>query len=222
VSTSPVRAVLFDWRGTLVTSLSEREWAEEALRRLGRRLRPNDVEALVAVLTGVEAALDPPGLDADAGLHRRTYTSVLREAGLDEDLVEALYAVESDISLNRFADDAGPTLCTLSAAGLGIAVVSDIHVDVRPAFAAAGLADLVAVFTLSFEQGRQKPDPALFLRTVKALGVPPGEALMVGDRARPDGGAVSVGIPTLLLPPLRGPGDRRLQLVVAACGLRAD
>lgn len=214
--------MLFDWRGTLVTTLSEREWAEEALRRLGRQPPPSDVEALVAVLTHAEPALDPPGVDTDAELHRRTYTSVLRDAGLDDGLVEALYAVESDLSLNRFADDAGPTLRAIAAAGLGIAVVSDIHVDIGPAFAAAGIADVVDVFTLSFEQRQQKPDPRLFLAALDALGVRPDEALMVGDRSGPDGGAVDVGIPTLLLPPLRDPADRRLHRVVAACGLRTD
>lgn len=212
--------MLFDWRGTLVTTLSDREWAAEALRRLGRRLPAADVDDLVAVLTAAEAVLDPPGVDADAELHRRTYTAVLRGAGLDDELVEALYAVESDVSLNHFADDAGLTLRTLAAAGLGIAVVSDIHVDIRPAFAAARLTDLVDVFTLSFEQGRQKPDPAVFRAAVAGLGVRPDEALMVGDRAGPDGGAVAAGIPTLLLPPLRSRADRRLHHVVAACGIQ--
>jgi FMN phosphatase YigB (HAD superfamily) len=50
-----------------------------------------------------------------------------------------------------------------------------------------------------------------------ALGVSADEALMVGDRSRPDGAAVERGITTLLVPPLRGTGDQRLHRVVALC-----
>ena len=73
------------------------------------------------------------------------------------------------------------------------------------------------VFTLSCEVGAQKPDPVMFLRTLDALGVPPADALMVGDRSRPDGAAVELGVATLLLPPLRSTTDRRLHHVLALC-----
>jgi HAD superfamily hydrolase (TIGR01509 family) len=91
-------------------------------------------------------------------------------------------------------------------------------VDIRPAFAAAGLGEVVDTFALSFEQGVQKPDPAMFTRTLAALGLEPSEALMVGDRSRPDGAAEELGIATLLLPPLVSPRDRRLHHALALCG----
>lgn len=40
---------------------------------------------------------------------------------------------------------------------------------------------------------------------------------MVGDRSRPDGGAVERGITTLLIPPLDDPRDARLHKVLALC-----
>jgi hypothetical protein len=40
---------------------------------------------------------------------------------------------------------------------------------------------------------------------------------MVGDRARPDGGAVDAGLVTLLLPTLSRSTDRRLHRVLALC-----
>jgi FMN phosphatase YigB (HAD superfamily) len=208
------RGVLFDWRGTLAVSPTPEQWAAEALRRLDR---PADERAELATrLAGVEDDLDAPGTDTDAELHRQTYARVLRGLGLDEDLVASLYAVESDPSCNVFAEDAAPTVVALRDAGLRIAVVSDIHVDIRPAFAAAGIP--IDLFTLSFEQGVQKPDPAMFTRTLAALGLRPDEALMVGDRSRPDGAAVELGIATLLLPPLAHPSQRRLYFVTALCG----
>lgn len=226
-SLAPVgfRAVLLDWRGTLAVTLSEEQWVERALARLGRVPSYDGVAAVVAAVRAADGAgtdgaggrLDAPGVDADADLHRRTYREVLAAAGLDEELCEALYAVESDPTNDVFADDVEGTLRELRRRGVRTAVVSDVHVDVRPVFAAAGLLGLVDTFTLSFEVGAQKPDPAVFRRTLDALGVAPDEALMVGDRSRPDGGAVDVGITTLLLPPLRGRGDRRLHRVLALC-----
>jgi FMN phosphatase YigB (HAD superfamily) len=213
------RAVLFDWRGTLATTLTAREWAAAALAHLRRELSTAGLDALSGTLHDADAQLDGPGVDSDAELHRRTYRRVLRDIGIDDELADALYAVESDPGVNLFADDVAPTLGALRRAGLSIAVVSDIHVDLRPAFAAARLDGLVDVFTLSYEQGIQKPDPGMFTRTLDALGVAPAEALMVGDRAVPDGGAVGVGMTALLLPPLRSRGDRRLSAVLALCGV---
>jgi FMN phosphatase YigB (HAD superfamily) len=213
------QAVLFDWRGTLGTTSTLQEWIREALRRLGRPAEDGEVDQLAALLDGAEDALDGPGVDCDPDLHRRTYRTAFRDLGIADDLAEALYAVESDPAANPFADDAADTLHRLRGAGLRLAVVSDIHVDIRPAFTAAGLGGLVDVFTLSFEQGVQKPDPLMFTRTLDALGVGPDDALMVGDRSRPDGAAVESRIPTLLLPPLRSVDDRRLHRVLALCGI---
>ncbi|CCH90723.1 protein of unknown function [Modestobacter italicus] len=78
-------------------------------------------------------------MDADAALHRRTYRQVLADAGLDDELAATLYAVESDLSLNAFADDVAGTLAALRRRGVRVGVLSDLHVDVRPAFRAVGL-----------------------------------------------------------------------------------
>lgn len=213
------RAVLLDWRGTLVVTGSEQDWVAEALRRAGR---DPDGRAVAEVLAAIDRAggqdrLDGPGVDSDAAVHRATYLAVFADADLDDELAASLYEVESDLGLNPFADDVGPVLRRLHDQGVRLAVVSDIHVDVRPAFDDAGLGGLVDVFTLSFEQGCQKPDPRMFTRTLTALDVGPEQALMVGDRSRPDGAAVDAGLTTLLLPPLRGVDDRRLHHVTALC-----
>ena len=116
---------------------------------------------------------------------------------------------------DRFAEDVVPTLRALHEAGLRLAVLSDIHFDLRPAFDEARLAGVVDAFVLSFEQGLQKPDPSLFASALAALGTQAHETLMVGDRSGPDGAAVEQGITTLLLPPLQHPGQRRLHHVLA-------
>ncbi len=211
------RAVLFDWRGTLATTLTEDQWVREALRRLGRPERTAEITRVAAALRAVDAELDAPGTDTDADLHRQTYRRVLTGTGLDGDLVDALYEVESDPLCNVFADDAGGTLRSLQAAGIRVAVVSDVHMDICTAFAAAGLMDCVDAFVLSAEQGVQKPDARIFVSALEALRVSPDETLMVGDRAGPDGGAVAAGIVTLLLPPLTSRHECRLHRVLTLC-----
>ncbi|MUL40615.1 HAD family hydrolase [Streptomonospora sp. PA3] len=211
------RAVVFDWRGTLAVTLTEQEWAAAALRRAGRTPSPAAVAEATARLQSAPEPqrLEAEGLDTDAALHRRVYRRILAEAGFDEELAAALYAAESDPALNPFALDAAPCLRALSARGVAVGVLSDIHVDIRPAFAAAGLEDCIDAFVLSFEHGMQKPDPRIFRLAARELGVAPHEALMVGDRAGHDGRAVEAGMPALLLPPLRSVQDRRLHLVEA-------
>ncbi|GAB2987808.1 HAD family hydrolase [Saccharothrix stipae] len=202
-----LRAVIFDWRGTLVLTPTFKGWAAEALRRIGRD--PGGAAEVVAALD--PARMDVPGVDADAELHRRTYYEAFRAAGLDQELADSLYAVESDPAANPFAVDAGPTLRELRGRGVPIAVLSDIHFDIRPAFDDVP----VDVFVLSFEHGVVKPDPAIFDLALRELGTAPGETLMVGDRATHDGAGVEVGMPTLLVPPLRDVTDARLHLVTA-------
>ena len=214
------RAVIFDWRGTLVTTLSAQGWVREALLLVGRDSDPNGVNRILTSIrdaSGDEDRLEGPGVDSDADSHRQTYLEVFHDAGCDDDLARALYAVESDARHNPFAADAVSTVLELRRRGVQVAVLSDIHFDVRPAFTAAGFGDCVEVFTLSFEQGFQKPDPRMFHRTLSALGVRPADTLMVGDRSGPDGAAVEEGITTLLLPPLTNTDDRRLHRVLALC-----
>jgi FMN phosphatase YigB (HAD superfamily) len=50
----------------------------------------------------------------------------------------------------------------LRTLGVKIALVSDIHFDLRADLANRGVADLFDAYVLSFEHGFQKPDPRMF------------------------------------------------------------
>jgi FMN phosphatase YigB (HAD superfamily) len=215
-----IKTVIFDWRGTLVRTLTPHEWVTLALAHVGMPSGAvRDVLAAIDAANGPEDRLDGPGVDSDVNVHRRTFMHVFADARLDPDLAEALYAVESDPRNNPFAVDAPDALRALNAAGVRIAVLSDIHFDLRPAFADVGLLEHIDTFMLSYEQGIQKPNPLMFTRTLEALRVDPTECLMVGDRSHPDGPAVEQGITTLLVPPLRDVGERRLHHVLSLCGI---
>jgi HAD superfamily hydrolase (TIGR01549 family) len=98
-----------------------------------------------------------------------------------------------------------------------VAVVSNIGFDIRPLFAAWGIADLVDAFALSYEVGRCKPDPVIFRTACRMLGVDPARALMVGDTPA-DAGAVRAGCAALVLPAADPGGVNGLGAAVALAG----
>lgn len=214
-------AVLFDWRGTLVVNLSTREWIERSLDLFGRGMSVDAMDELEGKIEVAEnlGELDAPGVDCDARRHRNEYMKFFIGAGLDQEMAEAFYRVESSAEFNPFADDAFETMNEIKSRGIQIAIVSDIHFDVRPAFVAAHVDKFIDYYVLSFEHAVQKPDPAIFAIALEMLDRRPSEVLMVGDRSVNDGAAVESGIVTLLLPSLVFVGDRRLHLVRELLGI---
>ena len=64
-----------------------------------------------------------------------------------------------------------------------------------PKIEQGGVSTLVDVALVSEAEGIRKPDPAIFYRATKRLGVEPDECVMVGDNPQADiGGALAVGM----------------------------
>jgi HAD superfamily hydrolase (TIGR01509 family) len=199
-----LRGVLFDWRGTLVADPPDEWWLCKAMERLGRDT--DDLgelgDALDAASRNDDVAHAMRSADCSSSGHREATMLWFQMAGLDDELAAVLYDLDFEAEHHAFFPDVADTLYALRARGVAAAVVSDIHFDLRPEFASAGLGDLVDTFVLSFEHGVQKPDPVIFRLAARSLALDPDELLMVGDRATHDGGAVALGITTLLLPSL--------------------
>ncbi|RAG81975.1 HAD family hydrolase [Streptacidiphilus pinicola] len=225
------KAVLLDWVGTLIVPKwgptrgrpRGASWIERSLTQVGWEASSAEVARISAALSAAgkrpDVAEGWAGADLSAAAHQESYLRWVMAAGLDCILAEAMYEALCDAVDNVFAVDVEPTLGALKAAGVKVAIVSDIHVDIRPGFAKAGLDTHVDDFVLSFERGACKPDPAIFRTALERLGVQPHETLMVGDRSGHDGAAVEAGITTLLVPPLTHATEKRLHLVLAACGV---
>ena len=100
------------------------------------------------------------------------------------------------------------TLRTLKARGLKIALVSNYDHRLHRVVAELGLKPFFDAVIVSSETGWAKPSPRIYAAALAALGVGPGEALMVGDRPREDAaGATAAGLRALLYDPHgRAPG----------------
>ena len=147
-------------------------------------------------------------------MHRSVNMEVMARAGFDIELAERIYALLGHVDMHPLYPDAAGVLASIRSAGIRIAVISDIHVDLRQHATQFGIADDVAYWALSFELGVQKPDPLMFTSAIDALGVKPSAALMVGDRMSRDGAAAQLGIDTLILPPSWSYAPRGLERVV--------
>jgi HAD superfamily hydrolase (TIGR01509 family) len=205
--------VLLDFHGTLAQVEDPVAWVSAGAAECGVRLeRPRATVLADRLVTAGRAGGPvphrvPPHLaevwaerDLYPHAHRAAYTGLAAtvQTGVDG-LPDALYerCLTPDGWL-PYADTAA-ILRELKAASVPVAVVSNIGFDIRPFFAAWGLADLVDAFVLSYEVGRCKPDPGIFLRACGAIGVDPELTLMVGDTPA-DAGAVRAGCAALVLP----------------------
>ncbi|MCP3976379.1 MAG: HAD-IA family hydrolase [bacterium] len=219
---SHYRAVLFDWVGTLVHYQRGRWRLTKAHASLGREIHHEDFEHLVGSL---ELAFGDPEVkeamlteDCSLELHRSANMLWFDRAGLDSELALALYAMYSDPATYPVYPDSAEVLGQLHARGIRLGVVSDFHMDLRPAIAANDLAGYIDAVVVSSEEGFQKPDTRMFAVALERLGVIAGEALMVGDRVSHDGAAAGVGIDTLILPMPEEVSSRGLQAVLRLVG----
>lgn len=206
------RAILLDALGTLL----ELEPPAPALRRELRArfgLRIDDRlahDAMAAEIDFYRRHLQE-GRDrsALAHLHRRC-TAVLREAlGGPAAELGAVELQRALIASLRFVPypDVLDALARLRAARLRLVVVSNWDCSLHDRLAECGIAARVNGILTSAELGVAKPSPAIFAHALTLAGVPPAEALHVGDSAAEDvAGARAAGIEPILV--ARSPSPR--------------
>jgi len=195
-----IRAVTLDVWGTLFL---DGPGSDERYKR--QRLA-----GMQAGLAGLGMAVAPAEMErayVATGRWLGSLWQVNRDASVREHVVTLLEAVEPALS-DRLSDEsmaalirayASPILVappaidpgarvaleTLAAEGVRLAVVSNTMRTpgevVRQVLAQSELLPLFQVLTFSDECGIRKPAPAIFRLTLEALGVPPEDAVHVGD-----------------------------------------
>ena len=196
----PLRAVLFDAGNTLLFL----DYARMAAAVGG---------GLGVPLTGAELAAAAPA--AARSMERSRFTdreraiayleALFLEAGVPETRLGEVHELLTRMHAERhlwsgIAADAHDALRRLRRAGLKLGVVSNSDGRVEEALIAAGLRPYFDVVVDSSLAGVEKPHPAIFRAALDVLGVPPSEALYVGDLYDVDViGANAAGIPAVLL-----------------------
>jgi HAD superfamily hydrolase (TIGR01549 family) len=234
-----VRAVLFDFGGTLCAPQPAAVQVQRASRELGLGLTGTECERLAAELLklgmpgGPYPDTVPPQLEQlytsrDLGpeQHRAAYLGLMSGADAPAALIEAVY--EQILGAAGWVpySDAHRTLSSLAELGIAVGLVSNVGFDLRPILTAHGMSELAAQATLSYEHGVVKPEAQIFRLALENLGAAASGTLMVGDSETADGGASALGMRTLILPMSAAGGEhglrRVLKLVRRAAGASGE
>lgn len=144
--------------------------------------------------------------DGEEGYWRRFVAAALAHALGEPDAALARRALPdlrdafADPAAWRVFDDVVPALTTLRRAGVRLAVVSNWDSRLPRLLDDLGLSAHLDAIVVSCREGREKPDPALFLTALARIGGRAATALHVGDRPDLDGiGARAAGVDAVLV-----------------------
>jgi putative hydrolase of the HAD superfamily len=230
-----IKAVLFDFYGTLARAVSWGDTHEQVFERHGL--------AFDAVRWGENFAGD--GNDGDEhveqSVDRDTYLAWeaerlrrrARACGVGDDDLEALvsdlHSASKTYTLKAY-DEVPDVLQAVRDRGVTVAICSNWDWDLDRAVAQSGLDTLVDVLVTSAQAGARKPHPRIFRHTLDRCAIGPDEALFVGDTFYADvEGPLALGMPAVHVwrddmegdPPPLPPGATRVRDLRAVPDLTA-
>ncbi len=209
-----IKAVFFDWFGTLARSDPPREEAESrALAGLGFDVPPQKIAPALAIADrqyfeeNTRVSMRKRSREEQARLYLRLQQTLLENIGIDlarhPELPGKLLALMQEYTRSaRFAlfDDVLPTLRDLKTRRLTLGLLTNMDQDMAPLSRALGIGEFISFVVTSGEVGEDKPAPAIFLAALKKASVLAAEAVHVGDQYGVDVvGARGVGIKPLLV-----------------------
>lgn len=134
---------------------------------------------------------------------RQYHSLMLGELGLADQrhqLIDTILAAQYAPDSWELYPDVLPAILEMRVAGVRLGILSDWGSNLLPIIEELGLAPDLDFVIASGAVGLSKPDPAFFRLAATRAGVPPAEALMVGDSYRADiEGARSAGMDAILI-----------------------
>ncbi|ARC56156.1 (S)-2-haloacid dehalogenase 4A [Frondihabitans sp. 762G35] len=196
------RAVLLDFHNTTAVVRSMEMWIDEAgsLTASSPASRPMAVERLGNVWGDARNLFPTLDWNLDPAAHRHAFVSTLSHDGaIALDDAEALYeTMPNQWELNRGVSE---FIVRASSAGVRLALISNIALNIRPALEGWGIASALDAVVLSYEVGYVKPDPRIFQLTADLLDTDPTDCLMIGDSAHDDVGGAVLGMQCVITRP---------------------
>lgn len=202
-----IKAILFDAGNTLIfidpgvvlPILREHggDGTEETFRDAEFRAR-----------VGLTRRIEEGAWGTEDHIWKEYFANLFRFSGVPEDRLQAVgdrvLAVHRERHLWTYIDPATePALARLAQAGYRMAVVSNADGRVEGLIAEAGIRDRFEFVMDSELEGLEKPDPEIFLRACRRMGVAPEESLYVGDLYPVDVlGSMKAGLHAVLLDPM--------------------
>lgn len=213
----PVQAVLLDFSNTIFQMIDLETWLRRVGAATGRLAVLDEPGAVAEVSDQLRTAFRLPsvvalqeGRDLSAERHRGAMRGWWEQVAFLRGAEEAAYRELTAPDAWLPYPDTEPVLRALRGRGLRVGIVSDFAWDLRTHLVHHGLDALIDTCVISYEQGREKPDPELFLKACADLGADPRATLMVGDNPVRDGGAAACGLRTYILPAEHRTGERGL------------
>lgn len=174
-----MRAVVFDYFGTLTPAIGKSEIAAD-MERIALSLGADG-----PLFSEAMSASWPERATGALGDARSTMVAVARNAGASPDAGQVEQALTirmaSFVKWAALRSDAAPTLEAIHDRGMLTAVVTDCPPEMGEVWNELEIAALVDVAVKSSELGTRKPDPEMFLSAARGLGVDPEECWYVGD-----------------------------------------
>ncbi|ASJ03470.1 2-haloalkanoic acid dehalogenase [Thermococcus profundus] len=204
-----IRAVFFDFVGTLITKAGENVTHQNIVREVLKRAGREDLDpiklweeyeaessALFKELAG-KPYIKIRDVDTDA------MKKVAERYGFEVPADFWDISIEMHRRYGQLFSDAKRTIEALKKMGFHVGIVTDSDNDyIRAHLDALGILDLFDTITTSEDAGFYKPHPRPFQLALERAGVKPEEALYVGDNPSKDCvGAKNIGMTSVLLDP---------------------
>lgn len=186
---TPVRAVLLDYYGTLAEAT---HWisADDVLAEHGYELPPETRDRWFNDgIDGIEHLEHSRSRDHYVAWQRERILGMLSETDVHPGEYEVILHKLRDGAESRVLEaypEVPAVLTELRTRGIRLAICSNWDWDLAEAVDEVGLTDLVDAQVSSAWAGARKPHPRIFQQTLAKLGAEPGEAVFVGDTWGPD------------------------------------